>query len=273
MRDERHNHGYLHRRPIDAELHLTFPPGHKLREEDFVGRLVEDARDAEHQNGPRIAEHATQERFVQPPAHTEKFFPKSEGDEAGAGEVDGKDIVYLHHKILHNGRQNEEEEEIERDVEEDETEFEDGKLHRAFLIAKVAEGDGLKGIERYGRRHHPHVFRMVGIAHPAGNAAQPQQHQGDECQAHAAHSDEGSGVDASRVALVLAVDEAKQRGLHAESEDDEKQRGVGIDFRHHAISTGRSRDFGRVERHEQVVEKAPHDGTHSIDGGVFSKRF
>ena len=60
---------------------------------------------------------------------------------------------------------NDEEKEVEQNVEGDEAEFQHGEFHRSALITQIAEGHGLKGVERHDGGHHPNVVRMIGIAH------------------------------------------------------------------------------------------------------------
>ena len=133
--------------------------------EDFVDRLVENARNAEHQDGPRIGKHGADERTVDAPLHTEEFFPKTEGDQSRADEIDEENVPHFDLPSVDETGKNDEEKEIEQNVEGDEAEFQHGEFHRSALITQIAEGHGLKGVERHDSSHHPNVVRMIGIAH------------------------------------------------------------------------------------------------------------
>ena len=58
--DERHNHGNFHRRTVDAELLGGVGAFVDDGEQNLVGGLIQDAGDAEHQDGPTVAQHAPQ---------------------------------------------------------------------------------------------------------------------------------------------------------------------------------------------------------------------
>ena len=94
----------------------TFTDGafHDVAEDDFVGRLVEDARNAEHEDGPRIAKHLAKELHIGFPTETGEFGKEEEGDTGGADEVDGKGVEHVA-AIQHH-----EEHDVEHDVGEDE---------------------------------------------------------------------------------------------------------------------------------------------------------
>ena len=174
--DERHDHGNLHRSAINAELHTSFCTRHEPWEDDFVDGLVQNTCNAKHQHGPRVRQHWTDERAVHAPAHTKELFPKSEGDEPCADEVDKEHVSHFDLPTRHHVWKNNEVKKIEQDVERDKTQFEGGKLERTLQIAQIAEGDCLKSIESHDGCHHEHVVVMIGIAHLCGNGVDERPH-------------------------------------------------------------------------------------------------
>ena len=114
---------------------------------------------------------------------------------------------------------------------------------------------------------------MIGVAHLCRKSGEESEHEGEKEQAHAAHDCQHGGVHFFRVFYVVAVDEAKERSLHTEGENHEQQRRVRIHVGDHPVAAARRREDMRVEREEQIIEKAPHNGAHAIDGRVFGQRF
>ena len=176
--DECHDHGEFHRAAVDAELHDAFMSRNEFGKEDFVDRLVENARNAEYQDGPRIGKHGADERTVDTPFHTEEFFPKTEGDQSGADEIDEENVSHFDLPSVDETGKNHEEKEIEQNVEGDEAEFQHGEFHRSALITQIAEGHGLKSVERHDSSHHPNVVRMIGIAHLCRKVGEKGKNEG-----------------------------------------------------------------------------------------------
>ena len=129
----------------------------------------------------------------------------------------------------------------------------------------------LRGAEAAG--HHTDVFGVRSIAHPLGNRPEAQQNDRHKGQPNAAHSNERGGIDAQGLSLALFIDEAKEGGLHAEREQHEQQCHVTIYFGHDAITARFYRQFGGIERHKQIVEKAAHDTTQAVYHGVLHQGF
>ena len=271
--DERHDHRDFHCAPVDAELHNAFVTRNQLGEENLIDGLVQNPRNPEHQNGPGVGKHGAYQTAVDAPFHTEELFPKTEGDQSGANQIDEEHMAHFYFPPFDEMRENDEEKKIEEDVERNEAKFEHGKLHRSALITEITERHCLKSVESHHCGHHPHVVRVIGVAHLCRKSGEESKHEGEKQQSHAAHDRQHGGVHFFRVFYVVAVDEAKERSLHAESENHEQQRRVRIHVGDHPVAAARRREDMRVEREEQIIEKAPHNGAHAIDGRVFGQRF
>ena len=65
--DHGHYHGNLHASTVDAQFGLgRFRVAVHQREDDFVGRLVQDACNTENQDGPTVAQHTFHQPGVEP---------------------------------------------------------------------------------------------------------------------------------------------------------------------------------------------------------------
>ena len=64
--------------------------------------------------------------------------------------------------------------------------------------------------------------------------------------------------------MLFLVDKAEEGGLHAISQQYEKQRHVGVNIGNDAVSATFRRQFCRVQRHKQVVEKPPYDAAQTV---------
>ena len=164
-----HDHGYLDTGAVDAELHLAFVAGHKVAEDEFVGRLVEDAGNAEHQYGPGVAPHGTHQLAVEDPSEAGQLFPQQGYRDEGAEEVYGEDVAHADFKTVHQSRQQEEEHQVEHDVEGDVEQFEGGKLERALLVAQVGKGNAQESIDGHAEGHHLHILRVPAIVEKSGD--------------------------------------------------------------------------------------------------------
>ena len=232
LRYHRHNHGNLHCRAVDAELHLSFFARHEVAEEHLVGRLVEDAGDAEYQYRPGVGEHAAQQPRVEAVAEACQFAAEEEGDQHRAEQVDAEGVAHADggvvefcHNLSRGGQgvergQQQEEDEVEADVEHDEKQFQRGKLYGFLLIAQIGEGYALESVDCHAHGHHAEVFRVVGIAQRGGYLRQQSEHGCNKQQPHAAHGDERGGIDAHGVFLGF-VYKAEEGGFHAEGEQHE----------------------------------------------------
>ena len=247
LRDHRHNHGNLHRRAVDAELYLAVLSRHEVAEEHLVGRLVENAGDAEDQYRPGVGEHAAQQLRVEAVSEACQFAAEEEGDQRRAEQVDAESVAYAYggvvefrHNLSRRGQgvergQQQEEDEVEADVEYDEEQFQRGKLNGFLLIAQIGEGYALESIDCHAHSHHAEVFGVVGIAQRGGNLRQQPEHGCNKQQAHAAYGDECCGIDAHGVFFGF-IDKAEEGGFHAEGEQHEQQGHVTVHFRYHAVA-------------------------------------
>ena len=168
--------------------------------------------------------------------------------------------------------ESEEIEQVQSDVERDEEQFQRGKLQRPPAIAQVGKGDALECIDSHAGRHQGDVFGVCRVAHHGGEGVQSEQDGGHEDQPHAAHRYECGGIHAQGILLAF-VDEAEKRRLHAECQQHEQQRHIAVNFRHNAVTARFHRKFCRIERYQQVVQKASHDATQTVDHRVLHQGF
>ena len=112
---------------------------------------------------------------------------------------------------------------------------------------------------------------MGGIAHGTGYGAYERQDNHDEQQRCESHGRQCGGIYLLRI-LALLVGEAEESGLHAVGQDDEQQRRVGIYVGYYSVAAACRRQLGRIERHEQIVEKTSYDAAQSVDSSILCKR-
>ena len=236
-----------------------------MGENHFVYRLVEYAGNAQHENGPRVFEHTAQQGAVEPPFHRGEFGQKQKGDRGRAGQVDGKGIKHV------GAVQHDEEEHIQRDVYHDEEQFECGKLNGSPLVAQIGERHTLEGVNGHTHCHHADEFGMFGIAHGRRDGAYQGQHRHGKEQGHAAHGYECVGIDLFGV-FALFVHKTEKGGLHAEGEQHKQQGHIAVHLGDDTVAARGGGQFGRVEWHEQIVQKAAHDAAQTIDGRIFGQR-
>ena len=83
---------------------------------------------------------------------------EEECDGCRTHEVDSEDI-----EDLGTVKENKEED-IERDVHQDEEHLQSRELQRALLVPQIAEWYGLEGVEGCHHAHHEQILRMGGVA-------------------------------------------------------------------------------------------------------------
>ena len=103
-----------------------------------------------------------------------QFLPEKEGYSTGTDKVDdegGACIMTVHAEVV---------DAIENDIQEDEQQFQCGKLNGSLLVAKVGERYALEGIDSHTSEHASDIFGMVMILEQVGNRLQEYQHQYDK---------------------------------------------------------------------------------------------
>ena len=215
-----------------------------LGEEYLVGGLVEDARDAQHEDGPAVMPHPPKQFPVEHITESREFTVEEEGDDRCAEQVDAEHISHAC-RFARDMGQHEEGEEVEQDIHTNEQQLQRSELHRFFLVAEVGERYALEGIKRYGDSHHPDVRRMVFITHETRDGTEEDDDQQHEHQPDEAHTHQGRGIDALRIFL-LFVGEAEKCRFHAEGQDDQKQCHISIHIGDDSIATTRRRYLGGV---------------------------
>ena len=264
LSDHRHDHGYLDAAAVDAQEHVgRLLVGIDQREKYLVGHLVENARNAQHEDGPGVREHAPQEHAVEAPFDFKELRDEEQRDEGGADEVDEEDVEDRRQMEPHEA------DEVEGNVEGDEEQLERSRAQGALLEPQERERQRLQGIHRHYDCHHQEILRMRAVAQIIRNGT----NEGEDAEEKNARerSDEGKARGEDGVgpkALVVGV--AEERRLHAEGEDHQNERHVGIDVGADAVVARSGRHIVGVERHEQVVEKTTHYAGQTVDGCVFS---
>ena len=268
-----HNHGYLHTGTIDAQLHLALLAGDEVVEAYLVRHLVEDAGDAEEQQGPCVAEHLFQQLPVYAAAQLAEFGQEAQGDAGGTDEVHDKDIAHLVVGVIpaHQLRVgmvkawgDKEHEEVQADVAKDIQKFEEGELERPALEAQQGEEDGLEGIDGHHTAHHGEEFGMGVVAEAMGYGLDEAEEQEQEQGRDAAHGRQSRGEDGVGAVAVL-VGKIEEGGLHAKGEDDQHEGGVGINLGDNAIAAGGGSNLIGVERDEQVVQETAYNTAHAVN--------
>ena len=250
------------------------------REYHLVESLIENAGYSEHEDRPGVAKHTLQqseihylERHIMLLAIDAgchmlvgKLRNEEESDESCADEIEEEDVEDVSLAEIY------EEEKVETYIQDDKQKLESSKLYRLLLISKVRERNRLNSVESHHASHHQDVILMVLIAE---NRADIPDETEDYCKKSGcqdAHHEDGGGEYAVGI-LVFLVGKAEESGLHAECEDDEYQRNVGIEIGHHAVSTTCDGEHVGIERYEQIIEKPAYDAAHSVDSSIFEKRF
>ena len=267
-----HYHRYLHAGSVNAKLNSGFIGrmstriGVCPREDYLVECLIEDACNTEYEDWPRVGQHATQKGEIDFPMDMKKLRNEEEGDERRADKVEHEDVidVVLAHRY--------EVEYVESDVQDDEEEFQSGKLNCLLTETKERERYGLDGIDGYANCHNLHVFGVGSLSEGCGYIVGEDEYTTQEYgykRRYDCHRRREDGV----VVLSLFVGKAEEGGLHTESEDDQDECHEGIEVGHYSVATVSCCYYVGVEGYEQVVEEPSEDGRHAIDGGILCKRF
>ena len=103
-------------------------------EEDLVGHLIQNAGDAQHQDGPRVGEHLLEQSAVELPMDAEQVGQEEDGDKARAEQVDEEDVE---HGCL---SQQYKVDDVQSDVQDDEQHLERREAYGPFLKSQVTEG-------------------------------------------------------------------------------------------------------------------------------------
>ena len=69
-------------------------------EDDFVGRLVQNARDTENQDGPTVAQHTFHQPGVEPIFESCQFGNEEEGDERCTDKVQDEGISRSYRRVI-----------------------------------------------------------------------------------------------------------------------------------------------------------------------------
>ncbi len=198
---------------------------------------------------------------------------KEEGHHGRAEEVRHENEAHAVVELLEerlagrNLRHDQEDEEVQQDARDDEGQLQEHEAQRPALLAQAAEHDCLERILRRDEREHRNVLRVRFIAHRPGNRGQQQEDHREEEDPHAAHHAEGAAVDHLVVRAGL-VREAEERRLHAEGQQRQEQRRVGVQVGHDAVPAALHGDVVRVHRHQQIVQEPPDDAHQPVQGCI-----
>ena len=238
-------------------------------EEYLVGRLVEYAGNAQHEHRPSVGQHAAHQAAVEHIAEAGELAAEAQRYAGRAGQVDVEGVANVGGPARDVG-QGDEAKQVEGYVNHDEEQLEGRKLYGALHVPEVGERYALEGVDGHGHGHHPHVRRMVGVAHEGRQRPDEGQHQRHEGGRGGSHAYEDGGVDALWV-FALFVGKTEEGGLHAVGEYDKQQGRVGIHVGYHTVTAALGRQLGCVEWHEQVVEKPTNYARQSVDGRILGQ--
>ena len=276
-----HNHGYFDACAIDAQLHLAIRTRDKMTINNLVGHLIQDARHTQQEQRPRVAQHFPHKASVDTMAQIAQFGKETKRHPGSTQQVDRKHIAHLPIGIVppHQSRmgdaepgRHEEHKEVKADIANNKEELECGELPCLSAETKPGKEDGLKGIQGHHAPHHHHILGMGGVTHRLGDGHQQETQQDDEQRTDTAHRQRRSGEHRLGTVLVL-VGEIEEGRLHAEGENHQHERRVGIQFGHHAIASRRGGYFVGIQRNQQVVEESPHYAADAVNHRVREESF
>ena len=152
----------------------------------LVGHLVQDARDAEQQERPRVPQHLLQQFPVYAAAQFAQLGQEAQRDAGHADEVHHKDVAYLIVGVvprqpagmrLIQPRSNKEDKQIQPDVAKDEQQFQGGELDRPALETQQSIQYRLEGIYRHHTPHHGQELGMCVVAQRMGDGLDKAEEQ------------------------------------------------------------------------------------------------
>ena len=130
----------------------------------FVGSLIQNSRDAQHQDRHAIVQHRAKHLAIKGVTETRKFFVEKEGDERRTCQVDAKHITHLEGIIKPMG-EHYKVRQVCYYVQHNKEQLQRSKLHRLLLQTQIAKGYALKGINRHTGCHHPNVLWVGSVTH------------------------------------------------------------------------------------------------------------
>ena len=197
--------------------------------DNLVRHLIQDARNAQHQQRQAISKHPLQQFPVQHISETAQFGYHAQHDGRSAHKIEEegiRHIIALHPDIINQ---------VQGYVQEDEQQFERCKLDGPFLIAQISERNALNGIHRHYNHHHSHVPGMLSVFQPVGNRLKKQQSQRKEYQRTDAYAEQCCGIHPHRVVLSF-IGKAEKARFHAARQQHQQQCHPRIDISHNAIA-------------------------------------
>ena len=171
-----HHDGDLEAGAVDAQLRVGLGlVGKEEGEEDLVGRLIEDAGDAQDQDREGVGQHLSEACCVGAGAEAGHHVGQQHEQRGGGGKDVGQEDVSdavaraieprdpLGVRLVQL-RTDDKEEDVQHNVEEDVGQFDGGKSHGFVAVSEVGEGQAAKGVDGHNAGHHAHVFRVLGVA-------------------------------------------------------------------------------------------------------------
>ena len=180
----RHHHCNLTGGSIDTELYGGFRLVriHK-RKDNLVRHLIQNTRNAQHQQRQAVSKHPPQQLFVQHISEATQFGYHAKHNGRGAYKVEKESICYIiafHPDIINQ---------VQGYVQENKQQLERRKLNGTFLITQISERNTLNGIHCHYNHHHSHIPGMLSVLQPVGDRLEKQQPQSKECQRTDTHTE------------------------------------------------------------------------------------
>ena len=139
-----------------------------------------------------------------------------------------------------------------------------------MLIAQVGHRHGGKRIDSHRDKHHPHILRVVAVAHHGRQRTDEHAHHAGKHQRRGGNHAQRGGVNLSGIFAFLAH-KAEEGGLHAVSKQYDEQRYVGVDVGDDAVLSSGSIELSRLYGHQQIVDEACQYAAQTVDGRVFGQ--
>ena len=198
-----------------------------MREEDFIGGLVQDAGNSQNQQRPGVGKHSPHQAPVEAIGDPFELPCEEESNACRAEQVDIEDVTHVQRGHHAQFGQHNEIDQVQGNVQEDEEQLQGGEFDSLLLVPQVREEDGLEGIQGHGGRHRSHKGRLAGIAHaPADRAQEGQDQAGKERRRQAHHAQDGRehhfGV------LPFLVRKTEEGGFHPVGQDNQQQGRIGV---------------------------------------------
>jgi hypothetical protein len=167
-----------------------------------------------------------------------------------------------------NQRAQNKEKYVEKYVEDDAQDLEDGELHGLILLAIPCEGDDYKRIKKKNERSIDDIFRMFAIMDMVGKERSGDNKQPGKGDGADQERDKGGAAHDGR--LFLLVGEIEKARFHAIGINDIEKGDISIEDGNDAIVAGVGEEAG-IEWSEEKVQQPGCDISKSVKNGMISE--